>query len=105
VHPPQCPHQNRCPRYHLDTVPCNFDAKFKNFQLDCLPHDIREIVSTDKYSYVVFRKGPRYQSSSCSYPRLMEQPLMKTGHTLCRLCTNRGRLEEVMVTKSKQKLV
>ena len=97
----QCPHLNRCPRYHLDTFPCNFDVKYKTFQLAALPHETREAVHMDKFSYLVLKKGPKHQSSSCKFPRLVEQPIVKpkNGHTICRLCTSRGMLEEVLVKK------
>jgi len=94
-----CPHLNRCPRYHLDTVPCNFDVKYKNFQLATLAHEAREAVNLDKFSYLVLKKGAVYQSSSCKYPRLLEQPIVKSNNAICRMCTNRGMLEEVLVRK------
>ena len=97
----KCPHLNRCPRYHLDTVPCNFDVKYKSFQLAALPHETREAVHTDKFSYLVMKKGSKHQSSSCKFPRLVEQPIgkPKNAHSICRLCTNRGMLEEILVRK------
>ena len=66
-----------------------------------MPQETREAVHLDKFSYLVLKKGAKHQSSSCKYPRLVEQPIVKAknGYAICRLCTNRGMLEEVLVKK------
>ena len=87
-------------------MPCNFDVKYKNFQLlDVLPHVVREAVHSDKFSYVIFKKGAVHQSSSCKYPRLVEQPMIKPSNAICRMCTDRGMLEEVLVRKASNRCV
>ena len=39
-------------------------------------------------------------AASKSSPRLVEEPRTGKGYALCRLCTARGRLEEVYFTKN-----
>ena len=53
----QCPHSLGCPRFNFDTIPCNFEVKYKNFQLKAFPDVIRQVVRTDRYSYMIFKKG------------------------------------------------
>ena len=69
-----------------------------------MPHEIREAVNLDKFSYLVLKKGATRQSSSCTYPRLVERPIVKDkgNNVICRMCTNRGMLEEVLVRKKEE---
>jgi len=48
----QCPHEKICPRYALDSIPCNFIVPYKTL----LPFS-KEIIKLEKYSYVVIKKG------------------------------------------------
>jgi len=92
-----CPHDLPCPRYHQDSVPCNFPVRYSNFNLkmgsdksDHLP------VHTDVYSYLVVKKGER---EAVSWPRLVEQPIKTKGNIYCRLCTDQGALQEVVCSR------
>ena len=75
---------------------CNFEVKY------LVPREIKnnsEILKTT-YSYVVIGKGKKPDNIS-QWPRLISQPLIRTRHVICRLCTNNGQLEEIIFTKKK----
>ena len=90
-----CPHDQPCPRYLHDTVPCNFSVRFNNFDLKGLePSTVRHEV----FSYVVFKKGVRETEA---YPRVVEQIVKTKGSIYCRLCTSEGSLQEVLCKKKR----
>ena len=53
----QCPHSSPCPRYFHDTIPCNFDVRYKPFQLLKIPQEVRDRAAVHRFSYLVFKKG------------------------------------------------
>lgn len=57
-----------------------------------------------KYSYVVLKKGARADDDTIDWPRIVRPTLVKSRHTRCRLCTHRGKLEEVIITKRKHSM-
>ena len=90
-----CPHTNKCPRYEFDSIPCNYDIRYRNFHLQKIDKTIRDTVYESRYSYVVFRKGAK--TKDCEWPRVVEPVQDREGHSVCRLCTPRGTLEEILV--------
>lgn len=97
-----CPHEEECPRYNQDTIPCNFGVRYRNFDVPGVPKVQKDVVHEDLFSYLVFRKGER--TSDCSWPRLVEQPMTRKNHVVCRMCTSRGKLEEVVAVKRRTSL-
>jgi len=95
-----CPHEKPCPRYEDDTVPCNFRARYSNFDVDALPKSLRQMIFTDNFSYVVFKKGETQPLKTSEWHRLVESPIVNGKSIICRLCTQRGRLEETHVHKT-----
>ena len=92
-----CPHEKACPRYEFDSIPCNFDIRYRNFQLEKIHKSIREDVQEGRFTYTVFRKGRK--TKDCEWPRIVEPPKpCNHGHGICRLCTSRGTLEEILTT-------
>jgi len=88
-----CPHDSDCPRHTTDTIPCNFPIRYRNFPLPGLDS---EIIKTENISYLAFKKDHREDSSQ---PRLVENPVKAGSCLYCRLCTNQGTLQEVLVRK------
>jgi len=90
-----CPHDQPCPKFLRDTVPCNFSVRFNNFDLKGLePGTVRH----ETFSYVVFKKGPRETEA---FPRVVEEIVKTKGSIYCRLCTSEGNLQEVLCKKKK----
>ena len=98
----QCPHDERCPRFEDDTIPCNFNARYKNFDLTAIPKPLQDVVMSDTFSYVVFRKG---ESSEKLWPRVVADPIINKSHVICRLCTKEGSLQETCAHKQTNKEV
>ena len=90
-----CPHDQPCPKFLRDTVPCNFSVRFNNFDLKGLdPNTQRH----ETFSYVVFKKGARETEA---FPRVVEEIVKTKGAIYCRLCTSDGTLQEVLCKKKK----
>ena len=47
-----------CPRFAHDRIPCNFGSKYFSWQLPPIPGPVRNRVLSDRFSYLVFKKGP-----------------------------------------------
>ncbi|EAT44846.1 AAEL003822-PA [Aedes aegypti] len=90
-----CPHHQQCPRMKLDDgTPCNFEVTYNP-----LPLGKSSEASKFLYSYVVFKKGtPTAQSR---HPRLVRPTLVRSKHSICRMCTDGGKLQEIIFTASK----
>ena len=93
-----CPHTSICPRFEFDTIPCSFDVRYRNFSLNKINKSFRENVQEGRFSYIVFKKGENIAQDS-HWPRVVEpiKPMTQI-HDLCRVCTNRGTLEEILLT-------
>jgi ribosomal protein RSM22 (predicted rRNA methylase) len=44
--------------------------------------------------------GPR-PDTDIQWPRVVRPVLVRSGHTICRLCTQEGKLEEIIITRAK----
>lgn len=87
----------KCPRIAAnDGTPCNFQITFNN-----LTFSEEQEVSKEYYSYIVVRRGSAYNEDKEKWNRLVRPTLVRPRHTICRMCTNDGKLEEVILTASK----
>jgi ribosomal protein RSM22 (predicted rRNA methylase) len=91
-----CPHESECPRFTLnDGTPCNFEVRFHS-----LPFTRPIQIHSHLYSYLVIKKGT--PNAECDrWPRLVRPTLVRSKHTICRLCTQQGKLQEVIFTQAK----
>lgn len=94
-----CPHEQPCPRMTLDDgTPCNFEMTYNQLPLGgSSTGEAAKCV----YSYVVFKKGPRSSAEQSRFPRLVRPTLVRSKHAVCRMCTDAGKLQEVIFTASK----
>nr|XP_015833913.1 PREDICTED: methyltransferase-like protein 17, mitochondrial [Tribolium castaneum] len=84
-----CPHDEVCPRFaQNDGTPCNFETFYFS-----LPIGAVSLRKSEKYSYVVLKKGER-DPSDPQWP-------LRSKHTICRMCTKNANLDEVIFTASK----
>ncbi|KAJ0169801.1 hypothetical protein K1T71_014407 [Dendrolimus kikuchii] len=90
-----CPNDNVCPRYLEQQTPCNFLMKYET-----LPFPSKIEINADLFSYVILKKGSRPEDDP-QWPRVVRAPIVRSGHTVCRLCTAQGELKEVIFSKSK----
>lgn len=89
-----CPNDNVCPRYLEHKTPCNFLMKYET-----LPYITKEVYA-DTFSYIILKKGKRPVDDP-QWPRIVRAPIVRSGHTICRLCTKHGELKEVIFSKGK----
>lgn len=89
-----CPHDKPCPRFSTDNTPCNFLVNYTGMKLLTMKEQ-----QTEAYSYVVLRKGERPDGNA--WPRIVRATLLRSGHTICRICRDNGKLDEIIFTKSK----
>lgn len=88
-----CPHDNVCPRYRLDDgTPCNFLVRY--FEL---PFVNKEKCKEELYSYVILKKGKR-PTDDLQWPRIVKPVLVRSKHSICRICTADGNLDELIFT-------
>ncbi|XP_050359605.1 methyltransferase-like protein 17, mitochondrial [Nymphalis io] len=90
-----CPNDNVCPRYLEQKTPCNFLMKYES-----LAFVSKTEVVADLFSYVILKKGDR-PSDDAQWPRIVRAPIVRSGHTICRLCTSQGELKEIIFSKGK----
>ena len=91
-----CPHESPCPRYKLnDGTPCNFEIAYNT-----LPFSGSSMYSKDLYSYLVFKKGTPNEDSD-RWPRIVRPTLIRHKHSICRMCTQEGKLQEGIFTAKK----
>ncbi|KAI1286951.1 Methyltransferase-like protein 17, mitochondrial [Halotydeus destructor] len=94
-----CPHTLACPRLFTGgPVLCNF-------QIPYAPLDIgqRPVITKERFSYIVMRKGPRPARDSVTWPRIVQPVLSKSKHIICRTCCPDGSIKSVTFTKGKHK--
>lgn len=80
-----------------DKTPCNFFSRFN-------PLRVGDPLNTDttKYSYLVLKKGLRSsEDASIDWPRFVRATQVRSRHTICHMCTHRGKLERHIVTPTK----
>ncbi len=53
------------------------------------------------FCYVVLKKGPTTNNENDAWPRIVRPTLVRSKHTICRMCTKNGKLEEVIFTQAK----
>ncbi|KAL0852782.1 hypothetical protein ABMA27_012589 [Loxostege sticticalis] len=90
-----CPNDNVCPRYLEHQTPCNFLMKYES-----LPFPSKTELFADLFSYVILKKGERPEDDP-QWPRIVRAPIVRSGHTICRLCTAQGELKEIIFSKAK----
>ncbi|XP_030377005.1 methyltransferase-like protein 17, mitochondrial [Scaptodrosophila lebanonensis] len=94
-----CPHDLRCPRLSNqdDRTPCNFPISFVPLRLASNSTADRQ---TALYSYVILKKGELTDATQ-PWPRIVRPTLVRSKHSICRLCTQGGNLQEVIFTAAK----
>nr|XP_021198259.2 methyltransferase-like protein 17, mitochondrial [Helicoverpa armigera] len=90
-----CPNDTICPRYLEQETPCNFLMKYES-----LPYAAKPEIFADLFSYVILKKGVR-PSDDPQWPRIVRAPLVRSKHTICKLCTAQGELKEIIFSKAK----
>lgn len=91
-----CPHDNVCPRFlEDDGTPCNFEVTYFSLPIGQKSERRKEL-----YSYVVLKKGTR-SSEDAQWPRIVRPTLVRSKHTICRICSARGKLDEIIFTSKK----
>lgn len=90
-----CPHDSVCPRFLAnDGTPCNFEARYASLPIGQKSEYFKEL-----YSYVVLKRGTRQDGTQ--WPRIVRPTLVRSRHTICRLCTASGKLDEAIFTAKK----
>ncbi|EDW03117.1 GH10666 [Drosophila grimshawi] len=94
-----CPHDLRCPRLNdlADRTPCNFEISYAPLRLSSDSASDRQ---SSVYSYAILKKGAIADATQ-QWPRIVRPTLVRSKHSICRLCTQTGNLQEVIFTASK----
>lgn len=80
-----------------DKTPCNFLSTYNPLRVGD-----PENTALTTYSYLILKKGLRTnEDASIEWPRLVRPTLVRSRHTICRMCTSQGELKEIIVTPSK----
>lgn len=79
------------------TIPCNFEVKYIPISMGT-----PQPPATHFFTYLIIKKGKREtEGVSIDWPRLIGTPMIRSRHTICRLCTHNGEIEDVAFTKKK----
>ncbi|KAL1456876.1 hypothetical protein WDU94_001566 [Cyamophila willieti] len=89
-----CPHEALCPKQAF-THHCNFGVKYENITYSRGERDIRE----ETFCYVILRRGERKVTPP--WPRIVRPVLVRTKHTVCKLCTPEGNIAQINFTNKK----
>ncbi|KAH8395158.1 hypothetical protein KR222_001989 [Zaprionus bogoriensis] len=94
-----CPHDLRCPRLSdlADRTPCNFEIAYAPLRLT---GDSAGGRKNFLYSYAILKKGAQTDASQ-QWPRIVRPTLVRSKHSICRMCTQTGNLQEVIFTAAK----
>lgn len=91
-----CPHDLECPQYSLDNgTACNFEVRYHS-----LPFSGPQQIHRHLYSYLVIKKGEPTDPID-RWPRIIRPTLVRSKHSVCRMCTKEGNLQEVVFTQAK----
>ncbi|XP_052249185.1 methyltransferase-like protein 17, mitochondrial isoform X2 [Dreissena polymorpha] len=93
-----CMHDEACPKLTYNLLQCNFTVEYKALQLD-VDRGQGSSTQSERYSYVVLKKGPRPEEHKNQYPRIVESKT-KSDHVPCMVCLPDGSLRRFTVTKS-----
>jgi len=90
-----CNQEHPCPRYDIDDTPCNFEISYYTPKI-AQP----TVIKRENFSYIVIKKGERSKSDD-QWPRIVRPVLVRSKHSICRMCTSSGKLQEIIFTASK----
>ncbi|XP_041036719.1 methyltransferase-like protein 17, mitochondrial isoform X2 [Carcharodon carcharias] len=95
-----CPHDLTCPKLLGKTpLPCNFTQAYQP-----LPFTWNASVKSEKFSYVVLRRGPREEEEeeeSERWPRIVQPILCRPRHVHVHLCCADGALRHAVLSPRK----
>lgn len=98
-----CPHHLRCPRITKSKTTCHFQVPYYDLEL-CEHHDHSAPQGVAKFSYLILQKleseSPMRRTDDWPGARVVQPVLSKKNCVICRMCSSRGRIEEVIATKS-----
>ncbi|XP_032232863.1 methyltransferase-like protein 17, mitochondrial isoform X2 [Nematostella vectensis] len=97
-----CPHDHPCARSDAGTRdhPCNFEQRVQLSLVEKFTGLKKWGYVTERFSYLVLRKGER-RGSDHSWPRLLEPVRLRGKHVICRLCSSNGDIEQKVLSKKK----
>ena len=94
-----CSHHMTCPRMFTGgPILCNFKVAYQPLDIGQRDKNIEE----ERFCYIVLRKGPP-NSQKQPWPRINQEVLKRSGHTICRMCCPDGGQKSVTFTKTKHK--
>jgi ribosomal protein RSM22 (predicted rRNA methylase) len=92
-----CTHEKLdCPKFKLlDGEPCNFSVNYLTH-----PFSRPMSIKSETFCYLVVKKGSKATVRD-RWPRLIQAPLLRDKHIICRACVQDGKLQESILTKRK----
>lgn len=75
---------------------CIFPATYRPMRIGRIENDGKAL-----FSYVIFKKGDRSKDATMIWPRVVRPTQVRSRHVRCNLCTHRGKLEDIVITKGK----
>ncbi|KAI9250335.1 mitochondrial small ribosomal subunit Rsm22-domain-containing protein [Sporodiniella umbellata] len=110
-----CSHDKPCPMlFSAEAKPnslwCHFSQRVQRPPFLMKTKHSKTNTEDSKYSYVVFRKGPRPSSpekmeeKAYQWPRLIQPPLKKNKHVVMDTCSKEGEIQRMVIPKSQGKI-
>jgi ribosomal protein RSM22 (predicted rRNA methylase) len=105
-----CPHHQECPLAQPHHMWCNFEQDIAKYPKSVFPKLTKErTIDLEKFMFLVVKKGPIIKSReeaktpaerSFFWGRLIRPSLIRGGHIIMDLCSPKGELQRVIVSKS-----
>ncbi|XP_020897830.1 methyltransferase-like protein 17, mitochondrial [Exaiptasia diaphana] len=89
-----------CSKYERSTLPSCTRLSYCTFCLQRRTSLKKWGFVTERFSYLVLRKGTRNEEDK-PWPRILEHVKLRGRHVICKLCSSNGDIEQKILTKKK----
>jgi len=108
-----CSHEQHCPMTKMPGLWCRFSQRLERGRVQCQLKRAKVPHEDEKFSYLVLARGPRpawddaaheqdlrIEDAAASWPRIIKEPVKRSGHVQLELCCPSGEIRQHVVKRS-----